>query len=255
MLKFIIILFILILIFLSKNTEGFQSRDEPVYVFWTGGYDSTFRLAQLVIVEKRVVQPVYISDNNLDNKENKNTKRHNHIQEYNAMDQIKENIFKAFPFTKSLILPTIDIKNVNIDEDIEDNMKKLHKQKKVRRPVCQYGGMAQVTRDLDKDIEICVENATGSMMNRTIKDQLICNKNDCNYYDKKIKKELIKKNNPLKIFRRFVFSTIHLTKKDMHNISKKHKFDFILKDTWSCWYPRNGKPCGRCIMCHERLNL
>ena len=31
--------------------------------------------------------------------------------------------------------------------------------------------------------------------------------------------------------------------------NKKHN---ILNLTWSCWYPRNGKPCGRCIMCRER---
>lgn len=253
MLRFIIILFILLLVILLKtNKEGFQSRDEPVYVFWTGGYDSTFRVAQLVIVEKRLIQPVYISDNNLDNIENKNTKRHNHIQENNAMDKIKENIFTSFPYTKSLILPTIEIKHVEIDKDIADNMKKLHKLRKVRRPVCQYGGMAQVTRNINKDIEICVVD--GDLMNKSVKNELSCNKNDCNYYDRKLKLSNIN-NNPIKIFKRFIFPILHYKKKDMHEISKKHKFDFILKDTWSCWYPRNGKPCGRCIMCHERLKL
>ena len=52
----------------------------PVYIFWTGGYDSTFRLCQLLIVERVMVQPVYISDPYLDNKKTSTTRRHNHKQ-------------------------------------------------------------------------------------------------------------------------------------------------------------------------------
>ena len=32
-----------------------------------------------------------------------------------------------------------------------------------------------------------------------------------------------------------------------------NNFDDILNKTWSCWYPRNNKPCGRCVMCRERF--
>ncbi len=39
----------------------------------------------------------------------------------------------------------------------------------------------------------------------------------------------------------------------MLNIAKKGGYEDVLGMTWSCWYPVNGKPCGRCIMCHERI--
>ena len=48
---------------------------KPVYVFWTGGYDSTFRICQLLIKEKVAVQPVYISDKYIDNHQQSNTRR------------------------------------------------------------------------------------------------------------------------------------------------------------------------------------
>lgn len=246
-----IILFVSIKL-LSIN-EYFINKN-IIYVFWTGGFDSTFRLCQLTIIEKKKVQPVYISDPNLDNSENNNTKRHNHIYEYNAMENIKDMIFTKFPYTKNLILPTIDINDIDIDETIKYHMKQLHKQKKVRRPVCQYGGMAQTTKNLNKDIEICVENAQGSMMNRTIKNKLKCNHKSCKYDDLKLVDNLKEEDKSLEIFKRFVFSTIFLTKKDMYNIAKKNKFDDILDITWSCWYPRKGKPCGKCVMCRERIN-
>ncbi len=38
----------------------------------------------------------------------------------------------------------------------------------------------------------------------------------------------------LNIFRKFVFSTIKYTKKDMLNIAMKNGYDNILKMTWSC---------------------
>ncbi len=68
-----------------------------------------------------------------------------------------------------------------------------------------------------------------------------------------LKKGLRGYNNSLNIFNKFVFSTIKLSKKDMLNIAKRGNYANILKLTWSCWYPKNNKPCGRCIMCHERI--
>ena len=245
------ILFVLIKI--TNNNETFQN-DNVIYLFWTGGYDSTFRLCQLTIIQRKKVQPIYISDPNLDNEESKNTKRHNHKQEYSAMKNIQIKINNKFPYTKKLILPIIDIDNIVLDEDIKHNMRILHQQKRVRRAVCQYGGMAQVTKNLDKDIEICVENAHGSMMNRTIKDKLKCNHSSCKYKDLRLINNLNKNDKSLKIFNRFIFSTIFLTKKDMYNIAQQNKFNDILDITWSCWYPRNNKPCGRCVMCRERIN-
>ena len=35
--------------------------------------------------------------------------------------------------------------------------------------------------------------------------------------------------------------------------AKKHKYDSILYLSWSCWFPRNGKPCRKCAMCRFRV--
>ena len=37
-------------------------RTKPINLFWTGGWDSTYRLLYLLIVEKKYVQPYYIID-------------------------------------------------------------------------------------------------------------------------------------------------------------------------------------------------
>ena len=39
-------------------------KTEAANLFWTGGWDSTFRLLQLVVEQGRLVQPYYIIDPN-----------------------------------------------------------------------------------------------------------------------------------------------------------------------------------------------
>ena len=131
----------------------------------------------------------------------------------------------------------------------------LKKRKYVRRSRCQYGGMAQVTKNLNKHIEMCAE--IGGFFHRYVHKKMNCygKLDNCNYRDLTIKNvdHLPREDKCLKTFSRFVLPLMAYTKKDMHQIAKKHNFDDILQKTWSCWYPRNNKPCGRCVMCIERF--
>ena len=260
--KFIIsVTFLLLIIILTivkyfvnkkKKHEFFLTQNKINYIFWTGGYDSTFRLCQLLIDEKKIVQPIYISAI-IDNEEDKNTRRHNHKFEYAAMKKIREELNKNYPYIKETLLPLIDIKKITIDYDIKENMKILKQQQRVRRATCQYGGLAQVARNIMKrkgeKVEICVEKEPhGSMMYNTLYGKVDCEKNDCY-----LKKDLNRDDSSLKIFNDLKFTTLHLSKKDMLDISKKNRYNKILGMTWSCWYPKNNLPCGRCIMCRERI--
>lgn len=254
LLLLIITILLLVIKFLINRKKKYETfiTNKIHYIFWTGGYDSTFRLCQLLIDEKKIVQPIYISAI-IDNDADKNTRRHNHQFEYSAMKEIKETLNKKYPHTNELLLPLIDIKDLPIDEDIKENMKHLKQQKRVRRAVCQYGGLAQVARNIKRKtgekVEICVEKEPhGSMMYNTLYGKVDCHNNICN-----LKKANNEYDMPLMIFDDFKFTTLHLSKKDMLNIAKKNGYLNILEKTWSCWYPRDGKPCGRCIMCRERI--
>ena len=47
-----------------------------------------------------------------------------------------------------------------------------------------------------------------------------------------------------------------LFKRPKHQLLKASQdggYDGILKLTWSCWFPKNGTPCGKCPMCRERI--
>jgi hypothetical protein len=226
---------------------------DKVNIFWTGGYDSTFRLCQLLIEYKVKVQPIYISDPYLDNYKSSRVRRNNHKEELDTMVKLRKKIFSQFPFTKNLLLPVLIIKEVKIDDNTKHHMKNLYKMKYVRREHCQYGGMAQVTKKLNTYIELCAE--IGGFLHKNLHKKLKCYGKSCKYRECIVKdnKDLQPYDHSLKIFNKLVFPVISYTKKDMYVIAKNHKFDNILNMSWSCWYPRNNKPCGRCIMCRERF--
>lgn len=229
-----------------KCRESFTNNDD-VYLFWTGGYDSTFRLCQLVIDQKRSVVPIYITDDNLDNPTG-TYRRKNRKYEIDAMNKIKNQIYAKFTYTNGLIKDTIYIDKININREIEKKMNNLYDSGKNHRPMTQYGGLAQTTFDMNKNIEIAVENSPHSTMRKMIFNDLKYDGKD--YYILNVKK-LVDKN--LDIFQKFLFPTINITKKEMFDISVTNKYDDILKLTWSCWFPTaDGKPCGNCPMCNDR---
>ena len=100
--------------------NGYDIDNQTYYVYWTGGFDSTFRVCEMLINENKRVQPFYIAFN-LDNSckedecHNKLWLRRNKIQEIEAMKQIRTQLTTRFPNTRGLLLPTIFIEN-----DIED---------------------------------------------------------------------------------------------------------------------------------------
>jgi len=238
----IVLLSILTILFYSKNTT---KSSKPIFVFWTGGYDSTFRICQLLYTSNKIVQPVYI-EAVIDNDEDKDIRRRSVRQELSTMVHLRQMLGNP-----QRLLPTIVFTKVNIDDDISESMRKLHNKGKMRRPVCQYGALAQVTRSLKEDIEVSVENdPVHSMMYRTIHDSLHCS--PCRYGQ--IGRLKSKPNDPdFQIFDKMLFPTITYTKKDMLKEATNLGFDNVLKATWSCWYPIDGRPCGMCDMCRERV--
>jgi hypothetical protein len=171
------------------------------------------------------------------------------------MSKIRKKLNILFPFTKKTFMPLIDINNINIDYDIRYHMSILKDQKRVRRAICQYGAISQLSKNINynsdkiKYLEVSVEkDPHNSIMYKTIHNKVNCFNNKCY-----LKKNLLDEDKSLYIFNYLLFSTLNYTKKDMLNISKKGNYNKILNLTWSCWYPKNNMPCKKCIMCKDRI--
>ena len=240
----LILCLILVLIYFyyikNLNKEYFNNND-VTYIFWTGGYDSTFRLCELLIIKKRIVQPIYVSYN-LDSERNSDMwVRKNKKNEIETMNNIKKILNIRFPYVKSLLRPIQFIENNFIDNNYDSNIHKLNLWPN-KRKIHQYINLGKITYHMKVPIELGVLGI--DLDSNFIK---FINK----HIDRDTNKLIVDKNHPLYYFE---FPLFNKTKKDLCRIAKYHNFDDIIRKSWSCWFPQNNKPCKKCPMCRHRFN-
>ncbi|MBN1386932.1 MAG: hypothetical protein JW965_00710 [Bacteroidales bacterium] len=195
-----------------------QEAKEKVNVFWTGGFDSTFRLIQLLTTTPSQVQPHYIV-------------RHEDSTgiEIATMIRIRRAIVRRYPDVRSRFLPTIYINEDLIPrhEDIDEKINDLQKLGKVAE---QYQIMSNYCREFIPDkIEVALTSISGE-------------KAFFNHF----------KNS--EAFRNFEYPIVGLTKKDMLKIAKMNKWEELLYMTSFCRRPRiKIKPCGTCGPCTDAV--
>lgn len=237
----IIILIMLLYYYNYNHNNKILFNPRCVNLFWTGGYDSTFRLLQIVVVEKKCVNPIYLNFSNLDGY---GYRRQNIKFELLTMKRIINELINLG--YGSQIMPLKIINGVTLSKNVIDSCQVLYTKGYLKRPISQYAYMIQVSLDYNIIIEECAEKSDCSTSYNMLRDKL--NDDKLLIIDKVI-------NTPLYVIRNLRFPIIDLTKKDMLDIAKKHNFDYILKWTKSCWWPNaDGIPCGKCIMCINRQN-
>lgn len=261
------ILVILILVYILITIESYQlplssvlntsplpsiTIDRKVkrhYICWTGGYDSTFILLYYLLhTEKDVeIQPIYLGgcvDNVECNKDNES--RQSREYEMMTMDKIRKMIREKFSSFYNKLLPTIVLPTIPIDNQIKEEASILYKIGHSTRPRNQYSSIAQLTKDrsIVAAVGVVGDDDHNNWRNVIIKDRDTSNAR-IDYDNPDMK--------PYRLFKNFRFPTIYFTKKEMMTVARKDGFDDILRNTWSCWFPIDGKPCGNCNMCKHRI--
>ena len=249
----IVISLIILLCFIGLKFFNYYEKFEnlqtqPLYIFWTGGYDSSFRVLQATIVENRIVIPIYLAGN-IDNYNSKKLKRKNKDYELETIHHIQEILSTQFPLAAANLRPLIKIDTLPISKNVDYNINKLYQNRVVRRPRCQYSSISQLSLNMDVPIEVSIEKDNGRLYTA------LANRVDGIGENCKINISKLPKNeSEYKIFKNLRFPILHLSKKDMLLYAQKHSYDHILKQTWSCWYPtKEGLPCKKCLMCRERI--
>lgn len=213
-----------------------KSDTSTVNLFWTGGWDSTFRLLQLILLREKRVQPFYIIDEH----------RLSTGVEIRSMKMIKERLFKRYPKTKNLLLPTIfkEVFDISSNQTLTNNYNKILEHNFIG---LQYEWLARFCSETGiNGIEICVEK--DSKAYRTLKTFIIQSGAGKDfYYTLDVKYQ----NTPeYELFRFFIFPVFNLTKLEMQTIAKYEGFDDFLELTWFCHTPINyDRPCGVCTPC------
>ena len=204
-------------------------------ILWTGGWDSTFRILDLVLTKKESVQPFYILDSD----------RNSTPLELETMDKIKKLIIEKDPESKDRILDhiMISINKIPINEKITNDYSYLQT---LSHLGSQYDWLARYADSMQmNNIELCIH--LDDKAEFFIKNDVELIKNDADSYyklkDKPSKSEL-------RIFSYFHFPLLKMTKLEMGETAKKNGFHHIMEETWFCFNPKkDGTPCGMCNPC------
>jgi hypothetical protein len=218
---------------------------EPINLFWTGGWgsrsrrlgwDSTFRLCSVLLLEGGSVQPYYVLD----------TDRPSVVRELRAMEAIRVRLSERSPNARLRFLPTlIRLKGeIRLNSSVTAAYRQLSA---ITWTGIQYEWLCRFADEVGlADIEVClIRPLSHSAFELTawLVAELEGQGHQCRM-----------RNNPrrpeLELFRSFRFPTIHLSKLEMRSLACQHGFSDILEMTWFCHTPmKEGRPCGQCTPC------
>jgi hypothetical protein len=221
---------------LQGGTGMDQPNSQPVNLLWTGGWDSTFRLLQLLLLRGRTVQPCYVIDSN----------RLSTGTELLTMARLKQRLFAEHPETRKLLLPTRfkDLFDIQPNPDITAAFGRIHQRTFLGS---QYEGLARFCADAGIHAEVGLERGAGP--GPAILEAFATRRGagEDAYYEVD---EIHEGSDEHTLLRWFNFPVFGLFKRDMQAIARQEGFEEFLQMTWFCHSPRaNSRPCGVCNPC------
>ena len=209
------------------------------HLLWTGGWDSTFRLLELLLNEKKTVIPHYIIGK----------ERRSYPVEISAMDSIREKIASRFPHDADRLLPTRFFKKTQIRELSRLTKASGQIRKRVRMDP-QYEWISRYCRQHQLErVNLCViDHAPGSEPEIFI--NMLRHLKNPGFVpgQKEIMEHLAD------LFKPFELPFLNFTKNDLLIQARKNDWMDMMELTWFRYNPKiaagNGyEPCGGCVTC------
>lgn len=196
----------------------------PVHLLWTGGWDSTFRLLQLLLVERRPVRPIYLIDPGRDST----------LLEIRAMEAIRGGVLDRLD-DPELLAPT----EVHVRTQFRAPPELVRAHEDLARRVHvgdQYLWLAAAAESLNwQGVELAMERYEGGPSPL-----------QCLIFDESGR---LNDSRDAQLFRYWSFPVLHLTKAQMRDLAQEHGFLDLLLQRWFCFTPVAGRACGLCRPC------
>jgi len=223
-----------------------DQEKNSINLLWTGGWDSTFQLLQLLLIYQTRVTPFYLID----------AERKSVGIEIRTLKRIKDQLFKEFPNAKELLDPVHfhTVTDISPDSEITEAYQSIIKtthlgnQYEWLARFCKEKGITDMQLSIEKP-DSTQENYWGQKLNRILSKSII-NSQTVYRVGKKFKGS-----DMYLIFQCFSFPIREITKIKMEKIADKHGWNNIMHMTWFCHNPTcNRKPCGICKPCQQIVN-
>ena len=212
-----------------------EPLSETVNLLWTGGWDSTFRLLQLLLVFESRVQPYYLI----------NQTRPSANMEIKTMKTIEEQLFAKYPKTKELLLPTQfkEVSDIKPGPELTKAFTNIRSHQFMGSQYKWLAGFCVETGLEEIELSIHKDDKAHAVLKPFVKWVHTKSGKYCEV-DK-----AFHGSDEFKLFRFFKFPLFDLSKLDMQAVARNKGFEDLLNLTWFCHKPRAGQPCGVCNPC------
>ncbi len=201
-----------------------------INVFWTGGFDSTYRVGEILSGGRGIARPIYLIDRD----------RRSFQFELGAMARIRPMLINRFD-CKGRFLPV----QIYLKDEFPPGEEICAAYNKIKESVhigSQCKWLAEFCRIKEPEygrIEVCNHrHEPPGAWHDTVFD---------NPHDAAARK--LKPGPGYLLFRNCSFPVLHLLKGEMQSNAERMNFSDILEHTWFCHTPAGGRPCGACYPC------
>lgn len=202
----------------------------PANVLWTSGWDSTYRVADLVLRQTRFVQPWYVQD----------SARRSTRTELQTIDRIRSELVAKEPSVADRLLPLRSVRLEKIPEDpaISAGFTRLAARGHLGG---QYDWLARLAKWRNVHLELSIH--ADDKAHAFLEGHTVTTSDDVHRVAESAPADL-------DLFRWFTFPLFQMSKLDMQERALTNGFGDIMEMTWFCFSPLlDGRPCGFCNPC------
>lgn len=216
--------------------------DAPVLVFWTGGWDSTYRVLELALSLRKTVQPAYLHD------ATRRCARH----ELHAIHSILERLSATHPDARARIRPLQTIPmtwHLVPDDPFTRDIATIRQHADIGS---QYAYIARELHRAGLDaVEMCIH--VGPLSGPRSRFGALFQNRLEPVFEHGLRRWRVAgppDHDPLaRLFGRLRFPLHDTTKLQTRERARALGFEPLLHLTWFCHHPRRNRPCGVCNPC------
>src|SRR6266478_4434050 len=231
---------------LSKTMNSEESANRPIFqavhLLWTGGWDSTFRLIQLLLTTQANVVPIYVIDPD----------RKSSLLEIKTMAMLRRMLQDSFPSAQHRILPHRYFSKDDIppDPELSERYRTLKERAVLGNQYDWLARLAKANQLSALELSIHVDDkAHGFIKDHTTK------KSDPQigeYYELD-STQISPEESDLVLFSYFRFPILDWSKIQMRDYARNKNVLNIMMNTWFCFTPIRDRPCGVCSPCRYSI--
>ena len=216
----------------SARDDGARS----VKLLWTGGWDSTFRLLQLLLHDRVHVVPYYLEDRT----------RPSTDTEIDTMARISERLREEFPHTRELLQPMLRaaVTDIAVDEDIAIALREIRRKSFIGSQYAWLPAFCRAHGLEGMELGVHVDDKVQALLRGFVVEV------DHPAGFRSVRVDPACAGTPEHtLFGAFGFPLFRVDKRGIERESRTAGWDGIMEMTWFCHRPVRGKPCGLCAPC------